>query len=239
MPEERQKNDAYRLAQPRIPGVPDAPPRKSTTAPAPPPPTPSQSPNLPPIGVRVALASGLVLAIALLGSIVARRHAEVAVVGSVGTPGSSSATGPAATPADATAMPVAPGDVATTEELAKPWAAKRFTFHDLLAERLVPAMVVHLPAGGYWAFSLEEPYGKCGLDYVTDKRRLKEDYGYSGAAHPMVVSPCSRSVYDLAQYSSAPSGFVRGEVVRGKAVRPPLAIEIHVEGHRVVAVRME
>jgi Rieske Fe-S protein len=238
MPDERQKNDAYRLAQPQIPGVPDAPPRKSTTASAPSP-TPSQSPNLPPIGVRVALASGLVLAIALLGSIVARRHAEVTVVGAVGTPGSSAAAGPAAPPAEATAMPVAPGDVATTEELAKPWAAKRFTFHDRLAERLVPAMVVHLPVGGYWAFSLEEPYGKCWLDYVTDKRRLKEDYGYSGAAHPMVVSPCSRSVYDLAQYGSAPSGLVRGEVVRGKAVRPPLAIEIHVEGRRIVAVRLE
>ena len=99
-------------------------------------------------------------------------------------------------------------------------------------------MVVHLPEGGYWAFSLEEPYGRCELEFVTDVAKLRKEYGYP-ASHPMVGDPCTHTVYDLLRYGSAPAGLVRGEVVRGTAIRPPLAIEVRVEGHRVVAARTE
>jgi hypothetical protein len=136
-------------------------------------------------------------------------------------------------------VPVGPGPVATTEELAKTWAAKRFLFRDPVTSEPVPAMIVHLPDGSYWAFSLREPFGMCELDYVTGLEKLSTDYSFR-AAHPMVVNPCSHTVYDLLRYgSSSDGGLVRGEVVEGTGIRPPMAIEVRVEGQQLVTGRME
>jgi len=132
-----------------------------------------------------------------------------------------------------------PGPVASVDALAKPWAGKRFLFRDPLTSEAVPAMVVHLPDGNYWAFSLREPFGTCELEYITDLDRLRADYSYR-ADHPMVANPCNHSVYDLLRYgSSSNGGLVRGEVVQGAGIRPPMAIEVRVDGKEIVAVRME
>jgi hypothetical protein len=95
-----------------------------------------------------------------------------------------------------------------------------------------------LPSGEYWGFSLREPYGTCELEYVTDLQKLRTDYSFR-ATHPMVTDPCNKSVFDLAKYGNSPSGLVRGEIVQGVAVRPPIAIKIETNGKQVRAVHIE
>jgi hypothetical protein len=133
---------------------------------------------------------------------------------------------------------VGPGEIATTSELAKEWSAKKFIFRDPLTSREMPAMVVHLPGGVYWGFSLIEPYGSCEMEFVTDMQKLETEYGFRGS-HPMVADPCNRAVFDLMRYGSGPAGLVRGEIAHGAAVRPPLAIEIQVRGKQVLAKKIE
>lgn len=134
--------------------------------------------------------------------------------------------------------PVAPGVVATASQLAKPWSAKEFYFRDQVTERETPAMVVRLPGGALWAIAMREPYGTCDLEYVTDLQKLQQDYDFP-ANHPMVADPCNKSVFDLTKYGNGPDGLVRGEVVKGSAFRPPLAIEVRTEKNEIIAVRTE
>lgn len=145
---------------------------------------------------------------------------------------------PAAPAQPSVALVVGPGPIATTAELAKPWSSKRFEFHDTQTADNLSAVVVHLPNGVYWAFSLREPFGTCELEYVTDLGKLQHDYGVR-ANHPMVGDPCNRTVFDLTRYGAGPNGAVRGAIVSGQAVRPPLAIEMKVRGKQIVATQLE
>lgn len=135
-------------------------------------------------------------------------------------------------------LPVAPGVVATEEELAKPWSSKRFMYHDEMLDADVPAMVVRLPQGGYWGFSLIEPFGTCQLEYVTNLARLQSLYDFQ-SDHPMVGDPCNHAVFDLLQWGGPPSAEVRGAPVKGMGVRPPLAIEIVQHGKEILATKIE
>jgi hypothetical protein len=135
-------------------------------------------------------------------------------------------------------LPVGPGVVATTAELAKPWSSKRFYFRDPATSNPVPAMLVRLPGGTLWAFSLREPYGSCELEYVTNLKQLQDQYGFTGA-YPMVGDPCNKTLFDLTQYGNGPSGLVRGEVAQGSGWRPPIAIELRTKGNEIIAARME
>jgi len=137
-------------------------------------------------------------------------------------------------------LPLAPGPVATTEEMAKTWSSKRFMFRDPVTNQPLPAIVVRLPRGEYWGFSLREPFGNCDLEYVTDLETLQTKYQFR-AEHPMVIDPCNQTVYDLLKYGSGASSdsLVRGEIIQGSGIRPPIAIEIHTQGNQVLAVRME
>jgi len=105
---------------------------------------------------------------------------------------------------------------------------------------------LRLPGGsatqpsGYWALSLKAPFGNCQLEYVSDLEKLKSDYGYRAAKHPMVGNPCSRSVFDpLKMASIAGNVWVRGAMVQGSDLRPPLGIEVKIEGKDIFAVRKE
>lgn len=138
---------------------------------------------------------------------------------------------------NSTKLPVAPGPIATTDELTQPWSAKKFLFRNAKGKSFT-AMLVKLPDNSYWAFFLREPYGSCELEYVTDLDKLSSEFGFS-ATHPMAVDPCSHTVFDLSQYGSGPSGEVRGEIVAGTGVRPPLAIEVEVHGTNIFATRAE
>jgi len=135
-------------------------------------------------------------------------------------------------------LPVAPGVIATTSELAKTWSSKEFYFRDPVTAKPVPAVLVRLPGGTLWAFSLREPYGSCELEYVTNLKQLRDQYGFT-AAHPMVGDPCNKTLFDLTQYGNGPSGLVRGEVAQGSGWRPPLAIELRTKGDEIIAARME
>lgn len=135
-------------------------------------------------------------------------------------------------------LPVGPGEIATTDELAKTWSSKKFLYHDPLTSQEVPAMVVHLPGGVYWGFSLREPFGTCEMEFVTDMEKLRTEYNFRGS-HPMVADPCNHAVFDLTKYGSGPAGLVRGEIAQGAAVRPPMAIEIQIHGKQVLAKKIE
>jgi len=155
---------------------------------------------------------------------------------------------PSPVPDVAASVPVATEQdpvVATISEL-KPWGAKQFTFHNRLTGENVPALIVRLPTGssaqasGYWSFAMKPAYGNCQLDYIDDLEKLRTDYGYQQARHPMIGNPCSRSLYDPMKYAPLPgSVLARGAVVQGSDLRPPLGIETKVHGKQILAVRME
>ena len=128
--------------------------------------------------------------------------------------------------------------IGTTQELKQVWSAKRFLFPDSVTGQTGPAMVVRLPRGQYWGFSLRVPFGTCELEYVSDLEILRRDYQFN-ADHPMIVNPCDHTIYDLLRYGSSSAGLVRGDIVQGTGIRPPMAIEIRERGKEVVAVRME
>jgi serine/threonine protein kinase len=135
-------------------------------------------------------------------------------------------------------------DVATTAELAEPWSSKKFFFRSLTTGKNVPAIIVRLPGpaaqtDSYWAFSLEAPFDRCQLDYIDDLAKLSSEYAFA-ARHPMVVNPCSRSVFDPLQLKELPGNImVRGAVVKGYDPRPPYGIELKVSANQIQALAME
>jgi hypothetical protein len=242
------KANPFKPAQPHIPGVPDAstetkpqgPPRKSAF------PTPAYrttprvpvSPETRPVPVfQLGLLAGIIMAIIIVGFIWRAYNGSGEPTHSAPVVADSA---PAADERDNRAgkLPVAPGEIATATELAKPWSSKRFVFRDRFSTENVEAIAVRLPGGSLWGISLREPYGTCDLQYVTDLAFLRAQYGFA-AGHPMVVNSCTGAVYDLERYGSGPNGLVRGEVVHGAAVRPPIGIEVIQRGDKIIATRME
>ncbi|MGH9715380.1 MAG: hypothetical protein ACRD4R_01425 [Candidatus Acidiferrales bacterium] len=242
MPETKQF-DPFKPAQPSIPGVPasaSAPTTKSAGPKSPPAayPEPQAPPKSIPAAVWVVV--GLMIVLGLGGGLMYWTSASTPK-SQPDEPVAAARTAPAAETTKTTEhLPLAPGIIGTTRELKKPWSSKRFLFRGPFSADPVPALVVHLPNGQYWGISMIEPFGTCELEYVTDPRVLQAQYGFR-ANHPMVGDPCTHAVYDLLQYDGgAPNGgLVRGAIVHGVGVRPPLAIEIEVEGKKIRAVRME
>lgn len=249
--------DPFKPAQPRIPGV-SAPAEegqeggKSASSSAgehspgvmgPPPSQRFEDPSrLKLLWVGITLASALITGVLLFSS--SRKAAPTASAASLREAPQEVAETPKARAdiPDAQApqgkVPMAPGRIATAAELAKPWAAKHFYFRDPVTSKIIPALVVHLPGGTYWGFSLREPFGSCDLEYVTDLKKLSAEYSFP-ASYPMVVDPCNKTVFDLMRYGNGPSGLVRGEIEQGSGWRPPIAIEIRTKGEEIVAVRTE
>jgi hypothetical protein len=225
LPSERFKTD-----MPEIPGVPVAGRRGSGT------------------NTAARLVAGLlgVLIVLVLGTrwILRPKHAESVVA----PPPQIEVPAPAPDPNAALphATETEPG-IATTAEMAKPWSTKDFFMKNRLTGENVPALILRLPSGaatqasGYWAFVMNSPYGNnCRLEYITDPAKLADDYGYRGAKHPMVGNLCNRSVFDPLKLSNLPGNvWVRGAIVQGSDLRPPLGIEVRIKGQEIQAVRME
>ncbi len=133
-------------------------------------------------------------------------------------------------------LPVAPGPIATVSQMEQPWSTRKFLYRHPDGTTTL-AMLVHLHGGTYWAFSLHEPFGNCELE-LASVEKLRNYYELY-AKYPMVGDPCSRTVYDLTRYGNGPNGLVRGAIVAGTGSRPPLAIEVDVEGEKIVASRSE
>jgi len=239
MPDEK-KFDPFKPQQPTIPGVSSVP-KADKPAPPPPPPMagmPETAPAAKPPILLIGLAAGVVLIVGLGLILWSKGSSQKAA---------NSSTAVAAPPVNldarkpANSLPVGPGPIATIEELEKPWSSKQFLYKNPTTTEIIPAMVVRLPGGDFWGFSLREPFGNCELEYVSSLEKIQSDYHYH-ATHPMVGDPCNHTLYDLLRYgagSGSDGGLVRGEIAQGNGIRPPLAIEIRVEGKQVVAARIE
>jgi hypothetical protein len=132
-----------------------------------------------------------------------------------------------------------PTVAATVDELSKPWAAKKFTFVKSFSHENIDAIVIRLPGAELWAFSLQEPFGRCQLEFVTDLGRLASQYRYT-ASHPMVVNPCNGTVYDPLKIGPLEGNtWARGEIVRGSSLRPPISIDVKVSGASIIADSIE
>jgi hypothetical protein len=132
-----------------------------------------------------------------------------------------------------------PSVAGTVEELSKPWAAKKFNFVKPYTRENIDAIVIRLPSGELWAFSLQAPYGNCALEYVTDLSAIASKYRFR-AAHPMVVNPCDSTVFDPLKVGTIDgSTWARGQIVQGTSLRPPFAINVKVRGRSIVADGIE
>src|SRR5260221_9118236 len=136
--------------------------------------------------------------------------------------------------------------IAHVGDLAKPWQALPFTFRNHMTGETVPALLLRLPSGspadisGYWSLQMKAAFGTCQLEYVQDLAKLRSDYTYPKAKHPMVGNPCSRTLFDPLKYATlAGDVLVRGAMVQGSDLRPPLGIEIQIHGKEILATRME
>ena len=137
--------------------------------------------------------------------------------------------------------------VATVEEMARPWSSKQFFIRNAISGVDVPGLLIRLPGGapsrasGYWAFAVDAPYGNCKLEFITDLARLRTEYGFATAKHPMVVNPCTQTVFDPAKTTTLPGtgAIIGGALVQGSDLRPPLSIEIRVRGKDIEAIRTE
>jgi hypothetical protein len=222
-------NSPYKPQQPRIPGVPDSGSR-----------TPRAGGG--PAGSKAT--AWAIIAVAVVVAVIAALAVDHLMFRKAVSVSSEVATAPAeSTPKAAPEktqeeVPVGPGTIATRKELAKEWSSKRFDFRDDAAGTTIQALVVHLPGDNYWAFSLREPYGTCMLQYLTDVKEIQTEYNYT-SSYPLVGDPCNHSLFDLTKYGGGPSGMVRGQIVQGQAVRPPVAIELKVKGEEIIAVRSE
>jgi hypothetical protein len=254
MADEQGKFDPFKPAQPRIPGVTDAPrPEPEPEAP-PEPPKPAPRAKFSPRVIAAGAAGALVLCIGLGWLLLRPSRPPESIMPSASETSGGPATAPTAVPAATAASsslttapevpPIYPDEVASIEELAKPWSAKRFTFLKKLTVGPIPSMLVRLPAGSarspdaYWAFALKIPYGKCELEFVTDLDRIRNELGYR-AQHPMVVDPCTNTVYDPLQRGTVSGAWVRGAVVQGSGLRPPLMLLVEIKGNRILATQIE
>ena len=132
-----------------------------------------------------------------------------------------------------------PTVAATVDELSKPWTAKKFTFIKPITQEKIDAMVIRLPNAGLWAFALQGPASRCDLEFVTDVATLAAKYRYN-ASHPMVVNPCDGTVYDPLKVGAVGGDtWVRGEIVQGSSLRPPISIDVKVSGRSIIADRIE
>lgn len=258
--DEKPKFDPFKPAEPRLPGIPEK--KQAAAAPAPSEPgsaaavpveaaaagpawLPPQLRALPPAALYGAAGALALLLVLIVWMVVSSDEAPPPTpVTSSPAPAATQTALPAGSPAAEPAPDVVtlPAPVATTKEMAKAWSHKKFIIRQ--SGQRIPAMVLRLPgsagsSAAYWGFTLQAPYGTCELELVTDLEKLAGDYGYR-AQHPMVADPCTRAVFNPLSYGSiGASTFARGEVVRGTALRPPMAVQIRVQKGEVVAVRTE
>jgi hypothetical protein len=156
---------------------------------------------------------------------------------------------PTPAPDELPAAPVSRGassnEIGTTEELAAPWAAKKFTYTRTFTREQIPAIAIRLPGGNgqttasYWVILMRAPFGQCRLEYIIDTNQIASRFGFN-ASHPMIADPCSSALYDPMRMGTLPNGsWARGEIVHGSGFRPPMQIEIHLDGNKLIAGRAE
>jgi len=236
MAETKSPSDRFHPGMPKIPGLPHG----QVAA------RPRSARWLPESGSRIVvlLGAGSLLACALVVWILHGHgsHPPATVIPDADAPDTQQSL--PQPPNDSAPSRIAPGVIARLDELQKPWSSLEFTFVRPDTHEDVPALVVRLPgtagsSSSYWGFSLEEPYEKCQLVYVTDLSKLSAQFGFN-ATHPMVGDPCDGAVFDPLGMGTRPDGaWVRGVIVQGGALRPPISIELEVRGQNLYAERIE
>jgi hypothetical protein len=191
---------------------------------------------------RGAVAIGALLALGGAGSWLMMRttHHDAAAV---------PVLQPTPAPEELPAAPASRGpssnEIGTTDELAVPWAAKKFTYTRPLTREQIPAIAIRLPGGNghtaasYWVILMKAPFGQCQLEYIIDTNQIANRFDFN-ASHPMIADPCSSALYDPTRMGTLPNGsWARGEIVHGSGFRPPMQIQIHLDGNKLIAGRAE
>lgn len=136
-------------------------------------------------------------------------------------------------------------EIGTVEQLEAPWSAKKFTYTRPLNGQQTPAIAIRMPsanghtASSYWVILLKTPFGNCPLEYISDPQEISRRFGFS-TNHPMIADACSNTLYDPTRMGTLPNGsWARGEIVQGSGFRPPLQIEIRIDGNKLFSVRSE
>ena len=197
--------------------------------------------------LRVMVGAAGVVLVCLLGShfLLKSKAAPVPAVSAAASPPSDLSPSPT-DPSDSypRSTSTAPG-VATIRDMEKPWSSRDFFFVNRSTGEEIPALLIHLPGGAtyqsdtYWAIAMKAPYGRCQFEYVTDLAKHRQDNGYA-TGHPKVGNPCTRSLFDpLKRMNVLGNVWVRGAVVQGSDLRPPLGILIQVQGKNLLAIKME
>jgi hypothetical protein len=136
--------------------------------------------------------------------------------------------------------------IARINDFQKPWSSADFFIRNTVTGDDVPATIVRLPTGSptqrssYWAFSRKAIYGTCQLEYIPDLDKLHQDYGYKAATHPLVGNPCTRVLYDPLKTTNLPGNlWIRGAIIQGSDIRPPIGVEIQIQAKNILATRTE
>ena len=136
--------------------------------------------------------------------------------------------------------------IANLADLAKPWSSVNFLIRNKLNGEETPATIVRLPEGSaslpssYWAFSRKPVFGNCQLEYITDIAKLRDEYDFGAARHPLVGNPCSHVLYDPLKTANLPGNtWIRGAIVQGSDIRPPYGVELKIQGKEILAIRTE
>ena len=230
MTNELNKPKPLNAPTPKIPGVPERPARKPESAQR------IAPENLPENRRRSHLWIGGAAVLAIVIALVWWAHGTSGPGSGLPVLRSSHSAAQPSPAAHNAPPPVAPGPIATVAEMQQEWSTKEFVYKETNGDK-TPALLVRLPKGNYWAISLREPFGNCQLEFATVEK-LRSDYNLA-AAYPMIGDPCTHTVFDLAQYGEGPNGMVRGAIVAGAAVRPPLAIEVNVKDGKIIASQEE
>jgi len=81
------------------------------------------------------------------------------------------------------------------------------------------------------AFAKNSPYGNCQLEYITNLNKLKIDYGFRAAKHPMVGNPAAARCLTRSNDQSSGSVWF-AELSRKDPICAAPRIEIKVEGRK-------
>lgn len=243
-PEEAQpKFDPFKAEDPILPGVP-----RKTAAGAP---APATGLKIDPKDPKVLAGGALGLAGLVLLSWLLFGPAKKPEKGTEGAAAEATAPPQATTPAaGAPAAPAAvapqivslPGSAGTLSEFPLAWSAKKIIVQRPTGR--TPGLIIRLPGGNpnradsYWGLLMMSPYGRCELEYLTDLKKITNDYGYR-ARHPMVVDPCNLTVFDPTRLGEIGGIVARGAVVQGTTLRPPLAMELKIENGRIMVLQTE
>lgn len=192
---------------------------------------------------RAAIAVGALLVLGSIGAWMMTRttHREADAVVPVLQPSPAVADLPAP---PTTRAPIT-SEIGTVDQLEAPWSAKKFTYTRPHSTQQFPAIAIRLPgtngrtAASYWVILLKSPFGNCPLEYISDPKTVASRFGFQ-TNHPMIADTCSNTLYDPTRMSTLPDGsWARGEIVQGSGYRPPLQIEIRIDGDKLISVRSE